>query len=108
MIRAAASCGARPWTAFRRVTVPSIAPSLASGALFAFAASFDDVVVALFATGPNQRKLPREMYSSLRETISPELIAVATIMMIFSTALFLLMQNLQRRRRRMLQSAARS
>ncbi|WP_234188284.1 ABC transporter permease [Shinella sp. NM-101] len=108
MIRAAASCGARPWTAFRRVTVPSIAPSLASGALFAFAASFDDVVIALFVAGPNQRTLPREMYSSLRETISPELIAVATIMMIFSTALFLLMQNLQRRRRRMLQSAARS
>lgn len=106
LVRAAAACGARPWTAFRRVTVPSIAPSLASGALFAFAASFDDVVIALFVAGPDQRTLPREMYSSLRETISPDLIAVATVMMIFSTALFLLMQSLQRRRRRMMQSAA--
>lgn len=108
LVRAAAACGAKPWTAFRRVTVPSIAPSLASGALFAFAASFDDVVIALFVAGPNQRTLPREMYSSLRETISPELIAVATIMMIFSTALFLLMQKLQRRRRHIMQSAAHS
>jgi putative spermidine/putrescine transport system permease protein len=80
---------------------------MASGALFAFAASFDDVVIALFVAGPDQRTLPREMYSGLRETISPELTAVATIMMVFSTMLFLLMQTLQRRRRRMLQSAVR-
>jgi putative spermidine/putrescine transport system permease protein len=105
--RAAAACGARPLTAFWRVTLPSISSAMASGALFAFAASFDDVVIALFVAGPDQRTLPREMYSGLRETISPELTAVATIMMVFSTMLFLLMQTLQRRRRRMLQSAVR-
>lgn len=104
--RAAAACGARPLTAFFRVTLPSISSAMASGALFAFAASFDDVVIALFVAGPDQRTLPREMYSGLRETISPELTAVATIMMIFSTLLFLLMQSMQRKRRRMLQSAS--
>ncbi|MFK8251841.1 ABC transporter permease [Ancylobacter terrae] len=108
LARAAASCGARPLTAFRRVTLPAIAPPMASGALFAFAASFDDVVIALFIAGPGQRTLPREMYSGLRETITPELTAVATIVMVFSTCLFLLMQHLQRRRRQLLQSSVRA
>jgi len=106
--RAAAACGARPLTAFFRVTLPSISSAMASGALFAFAASFDDVVLALFIAGPDQRTLPREMYSGLRETITPELTAVATIMMIFSTCLFLLMQHLQRRRRRILSASVRA
>lgn len=105
--RAAAACGARPLAAFVKVTMPSIMPAMASGALFAFAASFDDVVLALFIAGPEQRTLPREMFSSLRETITPELTAVATIMMIFTTGLFFLMQYSQRRRRRMLQTSAR-
>ncbi|PLP59023.1 polyamine ABC transporter permease [Mesorhizobium loti] len=105
MARAAASCGAPPLTAFLRVTLPSIMPAVASGALFAFAASFDDVVLALFIAGPGQRTLPREMFSGLRETITPELTAVATIMMVFSTLLFLLLQHSQRKRRRMLQAA---
>ncbi len=108
LMRAAASCGARPFTAFRRVTLPSIGPAMASGALFAFAASFDDVVIALFIAGPDQRTLPREMYSGLRETITPELTAVATIVMVFSTFMFLLMQHLQRRRRRLLQLSVRA
>lgn len=106
LARAAAACGARPLTAFFRVTLPSIVPAVASGALFAFAASFDDVVIALFIAGPEQRTLPREMFSSLRETITPELTAVATIMMVFSTFLFMLMRYMQRRRRRLINLAA--
>lgn len=98
--RAAAACGASPRTAFFRVTLPAIAPAMASGALFAFAASFDDVVIALLIAGPEQRTLPREMFSGLRDSITPALTAVATIMIVFSTALFLLMQALQRRARR--------
>jgi putative spermidine/putrescine transport system permease protein len=97
--RAAAACGAGPATAFRRVTLPSIVPAMASGALFAFAASFDDVVIALLVAGPEQRTLPREMFSGLRDSITPALTAVATLMIAFSTALFLLMLGLQRRAR---------
>lgn len=106
LARAAAACGATPTTTFFRVTLPSIVPGMASGALFAFAASFDDVVIALLVAGPEQRTLPREMFSGLRDSITPALTAVATIMIVFSTTLFLLMQALQRRARR--RSAARS
>lgn len=100
LARAAAACGATPTVTFFRVTLPSIVPAMASGALFAFAASFDDVVIALLIAGPEQRTLPREMFSGLRDSITPALTAVATIMIVFSTSLFLLMQALQRRARR--------
>ena len=100
LARAAAACGAPPATTFWRITLPAIVPAVASGALFAFAASFDDVVIALLIAGPDQRTLPREMFSGLRDSITPALTAVATIMIVFSTALFLLMQALQRRARR--------
>jgi putative spermidine/putrescine transport system permease protein len=100
LARAAAACGATPATAFWRVTLPAILPAMASGALFAFAASFDDVVIALLIAGPEQRTLPREMFSGLRDSITPALTAVATIMIVFSTTLFLLMQAVQRRARR--------
>ena len=98
--RAAAACGATPRVTFMQVTLPSITPAMASGALFAFAASFDDVVIALLIAGPDQRTLPREMFSGLRDSMTPALTAVATIMIVFSTTLFLLMQTLQRRTRR--------
>lgn len=100
LARAAAACGASPATTFGRVTLPAIAPALGSGGLFAFAASFDDVVIALLIAGPGQRTLPREMFSGLRDSITPALTAVATLMIVFSTALFLGMQALQRRARR--------
>ena len=100
LARAAAACGATPRVAFLRVTLPGIMPAVASGALFAFAASFDDVVIALLIAGPDQRTLPREMFSGLRDSMTPALTAVATIMIVFSTTLFLLMQALQRRTRR--------
>lgn len=102
--RAAAACGAPPLTAFGRVTLPAIAPAVASGALFAFAASFDDVVIALLIAGPEQRTLPREMFSGLRDSITPALTAVATVMIVCSTALFLGMLALQRRARRQAQA----
>ncbi len=100
LARAAAACGATPWVAFWRVTLPSIVPAMASGALFAFAASFDDVVIALLLAGPEQWTLPRQMFSGLRDSITPALTAVATVMILFSTTLFLLMQALQRRAKR--------
>ena len=100
LARAAAACGATPTVGFFRVTLPCIVPAMASGALFAFAASFDDVVIALLIAGPEQRTLPREMFSGLRDSITPALTAVATLMIVFSTSLFLLMLALQRRARR--------
>ena len=84
LMRAAASLGAGPITSFRRVQLPIIAPGVASGALFAFAASFDEVVTVLFMGGLEQRTIPRQMWTGLREQISPAILAVAAILIIFA------------------------
>src|SRR4029079_13040554 len=61
LVRAAESLGASRITTFRRFTLPLILPGVASGAVFAFAASFDEVVVALLIAGAGQRPMPRQM-----------------------------------------------
>ncbi len=95
--RAAASLGANPLRAFFLVMLPNILPGVVSGALFAFVTSFDDVVIALFIAGSEQRTLPRQMWSGVRETISPTITAVATILIVFSVAMLWAVQWLQRR-----------
>ena len=84
LVRAAASLGASPLTAFLRVMLPLILPGVVSGALFAFATSFDEVVIVLFMAGPEQRTLPRQMWSGIREQISPTILAVATLLILVS------------------------
>ncbi len=73
------------------------APGLISGALFAFATSFDEVVVTLFVAGPGQTTLPRQMFTGIRENISPTIAALATILIIFSTCLLLVLEWLRGR-----------
>jgi len=99
--RAAASLGAGPITAFFRVILPIILPGVASGMVFAFATSFDEVVVALMLAGPDQRTLPREMFIGIREQISPDITAIATALILFAAALLLTMEALRRRVRRL-------
>ena len=96
LIRASASLGADPVTTFFRVTLPLVAPGMISGALFAFAASFDEVVTVLFLGGPEQRTIPRQMWSGIREQISPTILAVATLLIVFSTLLLLTVEMLRR------------
>ncbi|MET0171408.1 MAG: ABC transporter permease [Agrobacterium vaccinii] len=74
---AAQSLGAAPMTVFRRVTLPLAMPGVLSGAVLAFATSLDEVVLTLFVAGPNQRTLARQMFSSIRENISPAIAAAA-------------------------------
>ncbi|NTJ43714.1 ABC transporter permease [Agrobacterium larrymoorei] len=83
---AAESLGASPTTVFRRVTLPLAMPGVLSGAVLAFATSLDEVVLTLFVAGPNQRTLAREMFSSIRENISP---AIAAAAFLFITATLL-------------------
>ena len=99
--RAAVSLGASPLYAFRRVILPLIMPGLASGALFAFATSFDEVVIVLFMAGPEQRTLPREMFSGIRENISPTITAAAVILTTVSIVLLATMDGLRRRNERL-------
>lgn len=95
--RAAASLGAPPARAFFRVTAPQIAPGIFAGALFAFATSFDEVVVVLFLAGFEQRTIPRQMWAGLNEQISPTILAVATLLIVFSVLLIVTAELLRRR-----------
>jgi putative spermidine/putrescine transport system permease protein len=101
LIRAAESLGASQVTTFRRVTLPLILPGVASGAVFAFAASFDEVVVALLMAGPGQRTLPRQMFAGINDNISLTIAAAATMLIAISFALMILVGWLQRRSARM-------
>jgi putative spermidine/putrescine transport system permease protein len=88
MTRAASGLGARPWVCFRRVTLPLITPAVATGAVFAFATSFDEVIVVLFIGGAEQRTVPRQMWNGIRDQIDPSILAVATLLIIFVLALY--------------------
>lgn len=101
LVRAAASLGANAATAFRRVTLPIIAPGVISGGLFAFVISWDEVVVAIFLTGPAQRTLPRQMFDGIRENISPTIAAAATLLVAVSILLMVVMEMLRRRSARL-------
>ncbi len=89
LLRAAASLGAAPVPAILRVVVPNIWPGIAAGAVFAFATSLDEFVITLFLAGPGQFTLPRQMYASVREFLTPTILAAATLLFLCSL-LFLL------------------
>lgn len=97
LVRASLSLGAGRLTTFFRITLPLIAPGVISGALFAFATSFDEVVVTLFLAGAEQVTLPRQMFTGIRENISPTIAALATILIVLSTSLLLVLEWLRGR-----------
>ncbi|MDY6891650.1 MAG: ABC transporter permease subunit [Pseudomonadota bacterium] len=76
---AALDLGARPLKVFFTITLPIIAPALVAGWLLAFTLSLDDLVVASFVSGPGATTLPMVVYSSVRLGVSPEINALATI-----------------------------
>ena len=77
---------------------------MASGAVFAFAASFDEVVVVLLMAGPAQRTLPRQMFAGINDNISLTIAAAATMLIAISLALMIAVGALQRRSARMQQA----
>jgi len=99
--RAAASLGASPLRTLRTVTLPMIAPGVASGSVFAFVTSFDELVIALFITSPQQRTLPRQIFSGVSENISPTITAAAVVLLMVSVVLMLVMEWLRARSERM-------
>ncbi|WP_316674618.1 ABC transporter permease [uncultured Tolumonas sp.] len=99
--RAAASLGADPVLTFFKITLPLIGPGMISGALFAFATSFDEVVVTLYLAGPEQATLPRVMFSGIRENISPTIAAAATVLILISVAMLLTLEWLRGRSEKM-------
>ncbi len=97
LVRAANSLGAGPITTFFKVQMPLIIPGVISGGLFAFITSFDEVVAVLFLASPEQRTIPRQMWSGIREQISPTILAVATLLVILSVILLTVIELLRRR-----------
>lgn len=101
LTRAAANMGANPVTTFFRVQMPLILPGVISGGLFAFITSFDEVVVVLFVGSAGQKTLPWQMFTGLREQISPTILAVATLLVVISIALLTVVELLRRRSERL-------
>ena len=101
LTRASAMLGATPTRTFFKVIVPLILPGVISGGLFAFITSFDEVVVVLFIASFEQRTIPWQMFSGIREQISPTILAVATLLIIVSVMLLASLELLRRRNERM-------
>ncbi len=101
LARAGASLGGDPVRVFFKVTLPLILPGIISGALFAFVTSWDEVVVLLFIASPEQRTLPKQMFSGIREQISPTITAAATLLILFSVIMLTTVELLRRRSERL-------
>lgn len=101
LIRASQGLGASGLTTFRKVIMPLILPGMISGALFAFITSLDEVVAVIFLADVDQRTIPRQMFSGIREQISPTILAVATVLVMMSIALLTAVELLRRRTERL-------
>jgi putrescine transport system permease protein len=108
---AALDLGARPSEAFRRITLPLIAPALLSGWLLSFTLSWDDVVISQFVAGPGSSTLPMVIFAKVRLGVSPDVNALATLLITIVAAgvlvSTLLMQRRERSRDRVLAVAQR-
>ncbi|KQI68882.1 polyamine ABC transporter permease [Loktanella sp. 3ANDIMAR09] len=101
LTRAAANMGAGPAKTFFKIQMPLILPGVISGGLFAFITSFDEVVVVLFVGAAAQKTLPWQMFTGLREQISPTILAVATVLVCVSICLLTVVELLRRRSERL-------
>jgi putative spermidine/putrescine transport system permease protein len=90
---AAASLGASAWSTFRRVSFPLVRPGIFAGVLYAFIISFGDVPIAVFLAGSNTVTLPVEIFQSLQFDFNPAVLALSTLVVIFSLALIIVMQR---------------
>ena len=101
---AAMDLGARPAKVFFRITLPLIVPALVSGWLLAFTLSWDDLVISQFVAGPGSSTLPMVIFSKVRLGVSPDVNALATIMVlivasgIVASSIWMRYQNKRRER----------
>ena len=106
---AAMDLGARPWKVFMVITLPIIFPAILAGWLLAFTLSWDDLVITSFVSGPGSSTLPLDIFSKVRLGVSPDINALATIMVtlvaigIFAAGFY--MQRQEKRRERDVQAA---
>jgi putative spermidine/putrescine transport system permease protein len=84
---AAILCGATPWEARFRVTLPAIGHGLFAAAVFSFLVSWDEVVVAIFMASPTLQTLPVKIWTTLRQDLTPVVAAASTLLVLFTIAL---------------------
>jgi spermidine/putrescine transport system permease protein len=94
---AARDLGANDWQAFRDVLLPHIRPALIAGGLLAFTLSLDDFVITFFTSGPDTITFPVKVYSMLRFSVTPEVNAASTMLILLTVALMALMMVMQGR-----------
>ncbi len=99
MLEAARDLGAGEAVIFRKIILPLAGPAIAAGWLLSFTLSLDDVIVSSFVTGPSYEILPLKIYSMVKVGVSPEVNALATIMLAVSLALVVISQLLLRKKR---------
>ncbi len=87
--------GASAWVTFWRVTLPAIMPGVLGGALLALTLSLDNFVITFFVTGPGGQTLPIYIFGALRRTISPEINALSTLIVLFSTVVLVFALGVQ-------------
>lgn len=96
LLEAAHDLGATAWQAFRRVTMPLLAPAIIGGVLLAFTISLDDFIVTFFTGGPGSTTLPLKVYSMIKSGVSPEINALSTVLVVISMTLVAAAAALQR------------
>ncbi|GAB2660557.1 spermidine/putrescine ABC transporter permease PotC [Vibrio panuliri] len=96
MLEAAKDLGASEWVILKQIILPLAKPAVAAGWLLSFTLSLDDVIISSFVTGPTYEILPLKIYSMVKVGISPEVNALATVMLIISLALVVTSQLLAR------------
>lgn len=87
---AARDLGANGFQIFRDITFPAILPAILSGTLLSFAASFDDVVISIFVTGPKVNTLAIMIYTRMKTGVTPEINALATVLLVITIGIILL------------------
>jgi spermidine/putrescine transport system permease protein len=93
---AAMDLGATEFEAFRRVTLPYVAPAIAAAAMLAFTVSIDDYVITSLVAGVDSQTLPMTIYALARRGVSPLLNAVSTVIVVALGALVLISERLRR------------
>lgn len=94
---AARDLGASPWRALWDVVVPHLKPSLVAGALLAFTLSLDDFVITFFTAGPDTVTFPVKVYAMVRFSVTPEVNAVSTLLLVVTVLLTFVALRLQAR-----------
>jgi spermidine/putrescine transport system permease protein len=96
---AASDLGANERQILRRITLPLLAPAIFAGALLAFAISIDDFITSFFVAGPGATTLPVYIFGMIRSTVTPEVNAISTLLLLFSGSVLIGSYLIQRKRR---------